>query len=110
MGGEALVEKDVVRRGEVAHRPVGAEQIGEEGLRLRLRGFLEQIVEIIVGVERGVRRGAADLPQIEPVVEERLGEALRFGVVNQAVGLRAQHLGPVQRAAVGECAELGVGR
>ena len=40
-----------------------ADQLGEEGLRLELRRFRQQVVEVIFVVERLVRRGGDDAPR-----------------------------------------------
>ena len=103
MVGQPLVQEREVRIDDVPRRQVGAQQFGEEEPRLLQRGQLQRVVELVIVVERGGRRGVVDLAQVEPVVGERLDEVAGARRIEQALGLDAQSGG-------GQVLQLGVGR
>ena len=109
MVGQPLVQEREVRIDDVTRRQVGAQELGEEEPRLLQRGQLQRVVELVIVVERGGRRRVVDLPQVEPVIGERLDEAARLGIVEHPLGLGAQHVGPGQLAAVGQGPQRVVG-
>ena len=100
MGGEAFVEISEIGGGNGARGKIGANHFLERELGLRDRRFDQGIVEVVIIVERGRRRGVLDLPQVDPVIEKRLTEAARFRVAEQTFGLGAEH---------GRLAELAAG-
>ena len=94
----------VLRQPLIEHREVGRDQVARRqvvraAVRRRTccvsrdRRLDQQLVEVVVGIERGVGRRGGGLAQIEPVVEEGVHEPLRPGVVQQAIGLPPQDLG-----------------
>ena len=109
MVGQPLVQEGEVRIDDVPRRQVGAQELGEEEPRLLQRGQLQRVVELVIVVERGGRRRVVDLPQVEPVIGERLDEAARLGVVEHPLGLGAQHVRLAQLAAVGQRPQRVVG-
>ncbi len=92
MVGQPLVEEREVRIDDVPRRQVGPQQLGEEQPRLLDCRQLQRVVEFVVVVKRGGRRRVVDLPQVEPVVGERLDEPPRLRVVEHPLGLRPQHV------------------
>src|SRR4029077_13758792 len=75
-------------------------QLREEQLRLLQGRQLQGVVEFVIVVQRGGRRRVVDLPQVEPVIGERLDEAPRLRVVQQPLRLGPQHGRLAQFAAV----------
>ena len=86
-----------------------AQQLGEEQPRLLQRRQLQRVVQLVIVVKRGGRRRVVDLPQVEPVIGERLDEAPRLGIVEHPLGLRPQHVRLAQLAAVGQGPQRVVG-
>ena len=109
MLGQPLVQEREVRIDDVPRRQVGAQEFGEEEPRLLQRRQLQRVVELVIVVERGGRRRVVDLPQVEPVIGERLDEAARLGIVEHPLGLGTQHVRLVQLAAVGQRPQRVVG-
>jgi len=70
MRGEPFVEHREVRRDNVARGQIAAQKFGEEQPGFCQRGFGEQIVQVVVGIQIAVGRGGHNLPKIEPVIEE----------------------------------------
>ena len=57
-----------------------------------LTKFGEEIVQVIVRIERFVRGRCDDLSQVEPVIEKGVDESARLGRGEQALGLSAQNV------------------
>ena len=108
MFGEAFVQISEVCSDDVSRRQIRAQQFGEEQLRLVQRGEFERRVQFVVVVDSRRRRSVVDLAQVEPVVGERIDEAARLRILEQPLGLRAQHFGLVQITAFGTRAQSGV--
>ena len=93
---------------DISRRQIRAQQFGEEQLCLFQRGEFERLVQLVIVVDSRGRRGVVDLAQVEPVVSECVHEAARLRVVEQPLGLLAQHLRLVQLTAFGAGAQRGV--
>ena len=109
MPGKMRIQEREIGLDEVRGGQILSQQIPDEELRFLKGRSVEQIVKIIVGLERLVGRGVTELAEVEPVIEEGVNEIPRSGIVEQAVCLRAQHVRMTQRALYGETAKLGVG-
>ena len=81
MIGEMFVEHREIGCDDVARGKIVAEKLGEEGAGFFEGGFGEEIVEIIIGVEAFVGRGAVDATEFEPVIEKGFDEEAGFFIV-----------------------------
>src|SRR4029453_6843099 len=84
---QPLVQERKVRIDDVPRRQIGAQQFREEQASLLHGRQLERIVELVIVVERGGRRRVVDLPQVEPVIGERLDETPRSWSGPHSLGL-----------------------
>src|SRR5438094_578652 len=104
--GDAFVDERVVRRQQVEHVPIFADDAVEEQLRLALVGFGELVVEPRKQQRVGVQ--FLDVLQPEPLRREARRQRVGFRIAEHATHLLLQHGRLVQRAAVGDFDELSV--
>ena len=95
---QTFIEKREVGIDDVACRKVAVEQFLDEETRFFDSGELERVVEFVVVIESGGRGAVVDLPQVEPVVGERVDEAAGLRVVEQAIGLGFEDFGVAEPA------------
>ena len=62
------------------------------------------IVQVVVGIERGVGRVGVDVAQVQPVVGKGGDECVGLGVIKQPVGRGVAVLGGLESASTGGCA------
>ena len=106
---EPLVQEGEVGIDDIARGQIVVEQFRKEVARLLDRGFVERLVEIVVVVERRRRSGVLDLPELQPVVEERMDEALRLWVGEHPIRLRLERGGLAQLSLGSQSTERLVG-
>jgi len=108
MRGEPAIEHCKIGMHEIEQAPVVLQQFLKEEMRLFHHRCLEQ--RVVLRVELFVGIGEVDLPQEQPLAGEIFGESARLRVLEQALGLRAQHGGRRERALRGGPQEFFVGR
>ena len=107
---QTFVEEREVGIDDGARRQVAVEQFLDEETGLFDGGELQRVVEFVVVVEGGGGGAVVDLAEVEPVVGERVDEAARLRVVEQAIGLGSEDFGSAEPALRGQGAEFVVRR
>ena len=73
---QAFVDHHEVGRHQVPGGQIVVDQLANEGPGFFQRGLRQQIVQIVVRIERRIRRRPVDAAKIQPVIEESIREIL----------------------------------
>src|SRR5207237_1237264 len=77
---------------DVAGRQIFPYQVVNEHLRFQQGRLGQEIVEVVIRVERLIGSGFTDFAKIQPIVEKSIDEVSRPGVIEQAIRLRTKYV------------------